>query len=82
MDSFTAPRYAAGMSSGSPPFVGAPLRRHLAGLRARDIGIRFVTLGADRLFVDSLDRYAAAMAWRFGWRDGPAQRLIAREVGP
>jgi FkbM family methyltransferase len=66
--------------SSAPASARARLRRYLVGLRARDIGIRFVTLGGDRLFVDSLDRYAAAMAWKLGWRDGAAQRLIAREV--
>jgi FkbM family methyltransferase len=58
------------------------MRRRLDALRARDIGIRAVALGPDWLFVDTPDRYAAALAWKLGWRDGAARRLIAREVGP
>ena len=58
------------------------LQRAVARLRERDIGVRFVTVGAQRVFVDSLDRYAAALAWKLRWRDGPVQRLIAREVEP
>jgi FkbM family methyltransferase len=64
-----------------PPTV-AWLRRRVDALRARDIGIRAVALGTDRVFVDTPDRYAAAMAWKLGLRDGAAQRLIARELGP
>jgi FkbM family methyltransferase len=58
------------------------LRRRFDAVRGRDIGIRAVELGPDRLFVDSLDRYAAALAWKCRLRDAAAQRLIAREVGP
>jgi FkbM family methyltransferase len=49
-------------------------------LRARDIGIRPVSLGVDRVFVDSVDRYLAAWAWKLGLRGGGIRRLIAREV--
>ena len=68
--------------SAAPASLGARWRRYLAEWRGRDIGIRFVRIGADRLFVDSPDRYAAALAWKLRWRDGAAQRLIGREVGP
>jgi FkbM family methyltransferase len=57
-------------------------RRRFDMWRGREIGIRCVELGTDRLFVDTVDRYAAALAWKHGWRDAAAQRLIAREVRP
>lgn len=71
-----------GFGSAAPPPALAWLRRHLDAMRSRDIGIRAITLGPDRLFVDTVDRYAAGLAWKLGLRDGAAQRLIAREVGP
>jgi FkbM family methyltransferase len=58
------------------------VRRRVATLRARAIAIRSVEVGSDRLFADTVDRYAAALAWKHGWRDAAAQRLIAREIGP
>jgi FkbM family methyltransferase len=58
------------------------LRRRSDEWRARDIGIRQVTVGPDRLFVDTLDRYAAVLGWKTGLRDGGVRRLIAREVSP
>ena len=58
------------------------LRRHLEALRGREIGLRAVRCGTDRLFADTVDRYAAALTWAHGLRDGAAQRLIAREVVP
>jgi FkbM family methyltransferase len=70
------------MSGPAVPPDRARWRRVLTRLRARDIGIRFVTVGPHRVFVDSLDRYAAALAWKLRWRDGPVQRLIAREIEP
>jgi FkbM family methyltransferase len=82
LDSYSGPRYRRHMSSGVAPSVRIGLRCYLDRLRGRDIGIRFVTVGGDRLFVDSPDRYAAALAWKLGWRDGAARRLIGREVGP
>ena len=66
----------------APPSAVAWLRQRLDAMRARDIGIRAIALGPDRLFVDTVDRYAAGLAWKLGLRDGAAQRLIAREVGP
>ena len=58
------------------------LRSRVDGLRRRDIGIRALAIGPDRLFVDTPDRYAAVLAWKLGLRDGRARRLIAREVAP
>jgi FkbM family methyltransferase len=58
------------------------LRASIDALRGRDIGIRAVTIGADQVFVDTPDRYVAALAWKFGLRDAAARRLIEREVGP
>jgi FkbM family methyltransferase len=57
------------------------LRAGVDALRARDIGVRAVSIGADRVFVDTPDRYVAALAWKLGLRDAAARRLIAREVG-
>jgi FkbM family methyltransferase len=71
-----------GRPRSASPFPAAWLRRRLDRLRARAIGIRCVEMGSDRLFVDTVDRYAAALAWKYGWRDAAAQRLIAREVRP
>ena len=69
---------------GAPPPARRPsgLRAYIDAVRGRDIGIRAVTIGVDQVFVDTPDRYAAALAWKFGLRDAPARRLIAREVGP
>lgn len=72
------------LRSGDEPTLssaGARLRSHFDALRGRDIGIRAVQVGSDRLFVDTVDRYVAAWAWKLGLRDGAAQRLIARAVG-
>lgn len=49
--------------------------------RARDIGVRSVAIGADRVFVDSVDRWLAAWARKLRLRGAAVQRLIAREVG-
>src|SRR5262245_44380484 len=57
-------------------------RRRVDQLRARPISIRCVQMGDDRLFADTVDRYAAELAWKHRWRDAAAQRLIAREVRP
>jgi len=64
-----------------PPALGW-LRRYIDVLRGRDIGIRGVAIGPDRLFVDTPDRYAAVLAWKLGLRDAGVRRLIAREVKP
>jgi len=48
--------------------------------RARDIGIRSVRIGSDRVFVDSVDRYLAAWARKLRLRGAAVQRLIAREL--
>lgn len=67
------------------PTTASPLawlRRRVGALRARDIAIRSVQIGSDRLFADTVDRYAAALAWKHGWLDAGAQRLIAREIRP
>lgn len=58
------------------------LRRRVAEWRRREISIRCVEVGTDRLFADTVDRYAAALAWKHGWRDAAAQRLIGREIRP
>ncbi|MGH7787985.1 MAG: FkbM family methyltransferase, partial [Candidatus Binatia bacterium] len=58
----------------------ALLRRQWRALRRRPIGLRAVAVGPDRVFADSVDRYVAALAWKLGLRDGPARRLIGREV--
>lgn len=58
------------------------LRRRVDALRARDIGIRALAVGPDRVFVDTPDRYAAVLAWKLGLRDGGVRRLIARQVMP
>jgi FkbM family methyltransferase len=49
--------------------------------RARDIGIRSVRIGCDRVFVDSVDRYLAAWARKLRLRGMAVQRLIARQLG-
>jgi len=67
-------------SAASSP--SAWVRRRVDALRAREIGIRAVRWGTDRLFADTVDRYAAALTWAHGLRDRAAQRLIAREVVP
>src|SRR5262249_25178550 len=46
------------------------------------IGERTVCVGSDRLFVDSIDRALAAVAWKLGLLEGPERRLIARVVQP
>lgn len=79
--SCVAARYAARMSD-APVMAAARafLRRHWRALRRRPIGLRAVAIGPDRVFVDSVDRYAAAVAWKLGLQDAPARRLIEREV--
>jgi FkbM family methyltransferase len=71
--------------AGLPHTGPSPLawyRRRLDQLRARAISIRCVQMGDDRLFADTVDRFAAELAWKHRWRDAAAQRLIAREVRP
>jgi FkbM family methyltransferase len=87
LESWYRPGYAQRMSgngdNGGPPVaVLDRLRRGMQAVRGRDIGIRAVRIGADRLFVDTVDRYLAAMAWKFRLREGAAQRFIERELGP
>ena len=48
--------------------------------RARDIGIRSVRIGCDRVFVDSVDRYLTAWARKLRLRGVAVQRLIARQL--
>lgn len=43
-------------------------------------GVRVV--GDVRLFVASLDRLVAALAWRFGWLERRERALVGRVVGP
>jgi FkbM family methyltransferase len=59
--------------------IGA-VRQWLRKQGGRDVGIRAVRIGADAVYPDTLDGWLAAQAWRLGLRDGPAQRLIAREM--
>ena len=47
---------------------------------SRDVGVRFVPVGADAVYPDTVDGWLTAQAWRLGLRDGGAQRLIAREM--
>ncbi len=46
----------------------------------RDIGVRAVTIGLDRLYVDSIDRYLAAWARKLGLRGTPVRRLLTRQL--
>jgi FkbM family methyltransferase len=54
----------------------------LQALRRREIGIRPVKIGPDRVFVDSVDRYLAALAWKLGLSHRRVRRLIARTIAP
>jgi FkbM family methyltransferase len=54
----------------------------LAMLNRLPIGTRTVWVGPDRLYADSLDRVAAALAWKMGWLEAAERRLIARTVQP
>jgi FkbM family methyltransferase len=47
---------------------------------ARDVGVRAVPLGRDAVYPDTLDGWVRAQAWRLGWRDGGARRLVEREM--
>lgn len=60
------------------PFGAARLWLRKQG--ARDVGIRAVPLGGDAVYPDTVDGWLTSQAWRLGWRDGAAQRLIAREM--
>lgn len=54
----------------------------LAGtLNRLPVGERALRVGADRVYVASLDRWLAALGWRLGWLEGAERRLMARIVG-
>src|SRR5262249_53499009 len=54
----------------------------LGALNRLPIGQRSVRIGSDRLFAASLDRYVAALAWKFGWLQRDERELIRHEVRP
>lgn len=70
-------------------FVGELWRRYnvqisrtvLAAVNRFPLGERPVRVGHDRLYVDSFDRWIAALSWKLGWLEVEEQRLITREVG-
>lgn len=55
-------------------------RRWLRTQGTREVGVRAVPVGADAVYPDTVDGWLTSQAWRLGWRDGGAQRLIAREM--
>jgi FkbM family methyltransferase len=56
--------------------------RLVATLNRVPIGERGVRVGGDRLFVASLDRWVAALAWKLGLLEAAERRLIRRQVRP
>lgn len=47
---------------------------------ARDVGVRAVRVGVGAVYPDTVDGWLSSQAWRLGWRDGGAQRLVARAM--
>ena len=64
----------------TPPDPLTAAREWLRRQGARDVGVRAVRVGADAVYPDTLDGWISAQAWRLGWRDRGAQRLIGREM--
>jgi FkbM family methyltransferase len=62
--------------------MSPPVQRLFAFLNRLPVGERAVPLGRDRLYADTLDRWAAAQGWRFGFLAGRERALIARTVRP
>jgi FkbM family methyltransferase len=60
--------------------LGAP--RVLALANRIPVGLRAVRVGRDRLYADSLDRWAAALAWKFGPLERDNLDLVRSVVGP
>jgi FkbM family methyltransferase len=56
------------------------LGRLLATANRLPVGERAIVVGGDRLYVASLDRWLAALAWKAGLLEGAERRLIARVV--
>lgn len=78
-------RYAGmgGAPSGRRPILWrayATLARLASVVNRLPLGERSVRVEAGRLYVETLDRYLAAVLWKLGWLETEERGLIAREV--
>ena len=55
-------------------------RQWLRRQGTREVGVRAVSVGTDTVYPDTVQGWLCSQAWRLGWRDGGAQRLITREM--
>jgi FkbM family methyltransferase len=63
--------------------LGTTLReRLLARLNTVPVGERRVRVRGDLLFADSLDRWLAALVWKWGWQQADELRFVQRVVEP